>query len=555
MRLTRRIVRISFICLAIASVPALRSAAQALGSGSEHPTSKLDIYAGYGYFHPVDSTLAGYYYQDIKNPNATASIAKYFNKWVGAQVEGSYFSGNGEHKFIGTCYRTACSQSIYTAQAGPIVRFPVGPFVPFVHALGGGAKTNGAAFQNLTWGWGLTAGGGVDLVLPYWNSRFAVRAIQADFQHDHTNYGPVGTAPGGPANSTGGIGNLSGIKLSAGLVVRFGQEVEVSNIKFGCSASPVTIFPGDPVVVTGTVLNVNPKLKPAFTWSSNGGQITSNGASATIATADLAPGEYTVIGHVTVGRGTKHQAFCTTPFTVQAFEPPTLACAASPSTVEPGTPVEINCKGKSPQNRPLTYSGTTTGGQLTMNGSSGVLSTAGLSPGTVTVNCSAVDDLAQTAKCAVVIAITEPPHPEPKPAQQLCTLSFVRDKRRPVRVDNEAKGCLDDIALTLNSQSDAKLVMVGNAAKGEKITAAEERALNASQYLTQEKGIDPSRISVRTGTAGDKSVTNTLVPAGATFDGTGTNDFDAKKVVRRGQAYGIAHPKAVVHKRKPVDTP
>ena len=186
-----------------------------------------------------------------------------------------------------------------------------------------------------------------------------------------------------------------------------------------------------------------------------------------------------------------------------------------------------------------------------MNGSSGVLSTAGLSPGTVTVNCSAVDDLAQTAKCAVVIAITEPPHPEPKPAQQLCTLNFVRDKRRPVRVDNEAKGCLDDIALTLNSQSDAKLVMVGNAAKGEKITAAEERALNARQYLTQEKGIDPSRISVRTGNAGDKSVTNTLVPAGATFTETGTNDFDAKKVVRRGQAYGIPHPKTVVHKKKP----
>ena len=67
MRFTRRIVRISLICLAVASVPTLRSAAQALGSGSEHPTSKLDIYAGYGFFHPVDSTLAGYYYQDIKN--------------------------------------------------------------------------------------------------------------------------------------------------------------------------------------------------------------------------------------------------------------------------------------------------------------------------------------------------------------------------------------------------------------------------------------------------------------------------------------------------------
>jgi hypothetical protein len=112
-----------------------------------------------------------------------------------------------------------------------------------------------------------------------------------------------------------------------------------------------------------------------------------------------------------------------------------------------------------------------------------------------------------------------------------------------MRVDNEAKGCLDDIALTLNQQSDAKLVIVGNYSPREKVTAGEERALNASQYLTHEKGIDPSRISVRTGSAHDKTVTNTLVPAGATFDTTGTDDFNATKVVRHGQAYGISHKK------------
>ena len=139
-------------------------------------------------------------------------------------------------------------------------------------------------------------------------------------------------------------------------------------MKFGCSASPAVIFPGDPVVVTGSALNLSPKSKPVYSWSSNGGTITSNGPTATVATADLAPGEYTVIGHITDGRGTQRQAFCTTPFTVQAYEPPTLACAASPSTVYPGDPVEINCKGKSPQSRPLSYTATSTGGTLTMNG-------------------------------------------------------------------------------------------------------------------------------------------------------------------------------------------
>ena len=549
MRFTSRQVRFSLLCLAIASAPTLRGVAQALGSGSEHPTSKLDIYAGYGFFHPVNSSVAGYNYQDIKNINTTASISAYFNRYLGAQLEGEYFSGNAEHKIYGatSCTSTRCSQLIYTGEAGPVVRFPIGPFVPFVHALGGGARLNGPAFQNLSWGWGITGGGGLDLVLPYWNSRFAVRAVQADFEHDHVNYGTPGPATGALANSTGGIGNLNGIKLSAGLVVRFGQEAPPPAMKFGCSASPTSIYPGDPVVVTGTALNLGKNSKPIYSWSTNGGTITSNGATATVATADLAPGEYTVIGHVTVGRGTKHQAFCTTPFTVQAYVPPVVACTAAPSTVEAGTdtPVEINCKGKSQQSRPLSYTATTTAGTLTMNGSTGVLSTAGLSEGPVTVTCAVVDDLAQTAKCQVVIAITPkviPPKPDPI---QLCTLDFTLDKRRPLRVDNRAKACLDDVAQSLVTHSDGTLIMVGYYAEGEKDTAAMQRVLNAKQYLTQEKGIEGSRITLRIGIdPKDKSVTNTeVLPISKKFDETGTREFDADKVVRHGQAYGIKHPR------------
>ena len=548
MRFTRRLARISLICLAIASAPTLRGVAQALGSGSEQPTSKLEIYAGYGFFHPFSGTVNGYNYQDVKNPNATASISKYFNRYLGAQVEGAYFSGNGEHASIGPCFKTNCSQSIYTAEAGPVARFPIGPFVPFVHALGGGARMNGPAFQNMTWGWGVTGGGGVDLVLPYWNSRFAVRAIQADYQHEHVNYGAVGTPVGDPANSTGGIANLNNLKLSAGLVVRFGQESAPVAMKFGCSASPAVIFPGDPVVVTGNALNLNRKSKPVYSWSSNGGTITSNGATATVATADLAPGEYTVIGHITDGRGTQRQAFCTTPFTVQGYEPPTLACAASPSTVYPGDPVEVDCKGKSPQSRPLSYTATTTGGTLTMNGSTGVLSTAGLSQGPVTVSCTTVDDLAQTAKCQVVIAVMKKEPPPVPVTSPLCTVSFARDKARPMRVDNEAKACLDDIAQTLVIHSDAKLVIVGNfIPPSEKVTAAEERALNVEQYLTHEKGIDATRITVLTGDAHAKTVTDTLVPVGAAFDTKGTEPFNAKAVKRHGQAYGLSRRKKAKH--------
>jgi hypothetical protein len=110
-------------------------------------------------------------------------------------------------------------------------------------------------------------------------------------------------------------------------------------------------------------------------------------------------------------------------------------------------------------------------------------------------------------------------------------VSFERDKVRATRVDNEAKACLDDVALSLQRSSDAKLALVGNEdgkekkiddkiaaskAKKKKPSFSSERAVNTKDYLVTEKGIDPSRIMVYTGTDDAKTVTTTLVPAGAT---------------------------------------
>jgi hypothetical protein len=114
-------------------------------------------------------------------------------------------------------------------------------------------------------------------------------------------------------------------------------------------------------------------------------------------------------------------------------------------------------------------------------------------------------------------------------------------------VDNEAKACLDDIALNAQRQPDAKLVVVGEGLPDEqappvkhgKKKAAEvpenlaaERAVNTKAYLAGEKGIDPSRISVRTGSQAGKEAENYLVPAGANFDNdvAGTSPVDESVV-------------------------
>jgi hypothetical protein len=83
--------------------------------------------------------------------------------------------------------------------------------------------------------------------------------------------------------------------------------------------------------------------------------------------------------------------------------------------------------------------------------------------------------------------------------------------------------------------------VVGNATSDEKAPPkkgqkkkptdlAAERAVNVKDYLVTEKGIDASRISVYTGTDDAKTVTSTLVPAGATLSTTGLTPVDESAV-------------------------
>jgi len=109
----------------------------------------------------------------------------------------------------------------------------------------------------------------------------------------------------------------------------------------------------------------------------------------------------------------------------------------------------------------------------------------------------------------------------------LCAISFDRDRRRPERVDNEAKGCLDDVALQMQRESAGRLVIVGNYSSDEKPKAGAERSLNARQYLTEEKGIDAGRIDVRVGTASGRTASDVFVPSGATYSDDTTTPVDA----------------------------
>jgi outer membrane protein OmpA-like peptidoglycan-associated protein len=148
------------------------------------------------------------------------------------------------------------------------------------------------------------------------------------------------------------------------------------------------------------------------------------------------------------------------------------------------------------------------------------------------------------------VTVIAPPAPPAPQSQTLCSISFDRDTKRPTRVDNEGKACLDDLALSLQRDTTATLDVVGNAASSEKEgpQKAAERAVNTKDYLVKEKGIDPSRVAVFTGTDDAKTVTDTLVPQGATPVSATPVDETAVKPIPR-KALAAEHHKKHHHKK------
>jgi hypothetical protein len=504
--------------------------------------SRVDVFMGYSYFGAHGQLKPfGLPYSSV-DEGAIGSGAYYFNKYVG--LEGAFIANpDGQN------------DGLYGAYAGPIFRAPMQNFTLFAHGLAGAVKMAGpnsdvpAQFEHEPYQWGpsLMVGGGMDYALPFFHNRFGLRLFEADYRYIHEDYGPAGTIPTG--GNLGGRANIGAAELSTGILMHFGNILPPPQVTYTCSvtAPTGTVYPGDPVTVTGTAANLDPKRTATYGWTAEGGaKVSGTSNVAAIDTAGLAPGTYAVKGHVEYGKKPYAMADCSVPVTISAPLPPTVGCSANPSTVKPGDSSTITANGVSPENYAITYSYSATAGTISGNTSTATLSTSGAAPGTITVTCNAVDSKGMTASQQTTVTV-EAPQAAPAPmTQALCTINFERDKRRPTRVDNEAKACLDDIALTAQRQADAKLAITGNAApvkvmgkstpKKEEMAAKEtskyaaERAVNEKAYLVGEKGIDASRITVYTGTAGTDSSATILIPAGANLDSTGMTPVDESSV-------------------------
>ncbi len=489
--------------------------------------SRVDVFLGYSYYGAHGMVKpAGIAYSSV-DYGGTLSGAYYFNKYFGMEV-------------ALVAHPDGRNDQLYTGSAGPIFRAHMQNYTLFAHANAGGVYIGGpnnndetggptpVYYNNNQWGPTLAVGGGMDYDLPFFNNRFSLRLFQADYRYVHADFGP-----GNGATPIGGRANIGAAELSTGIVTHFGSIVPPPPVTYSCAVSPANAYPGDPITVTGTPSNLNPKKTPTYTWSADGGTISGTSSTATIDTKSAAPGTYTIKGHISEGNKPGEMTDCTASYTIKAFEPPTISCSASPSSVNPGDSSTVTASATSPQNRPLTYSYSSTAGSISGTSSTATLTTAGAAPGTITVTCNVVDDKGQTASSTTTVSVAAPVVPKVS-TSNLCSINFDRDKRRPARVNNEAKACLDDIALNLQRTSDAKVAVVGNAAGTEKMgpKLAAERAVNTKAYLVKEKGIDSSRISVYTGTTDGKTVNTTLIPAGATLDSGSMTPVDESAAMK-----------------------
>jgi outer membrane protein OmpA-like peptidoglycan-associated protein len=299
-------------------------------------------------------------------------------------------------------------------------------------------------------------------------------------------------------------------------------------VSSSCSASPSEVTEGEPVTVTATGANFNPKHTVTYGWTSNGGKLdTANAQSAHIDTTGVAAGSYAANGTVTDAKMKKGgTATCSANYTVKAkpMNPPQVSCSANPSTVQGGSPSTVTASATSPDNSQITgYSYSASAGQVSGTGTTATLDTAGLQGGPVTVTVTATDarNLTGTGSCTVSVEVPPPP----PGCSKLNTINFP-DQKRPWRVDNTAKAILDDVATRLKSDPNAKVVivgyadgekapMVGTGKKRHQMDLAAQRAVNAKAYLVQQQGVDPSRVDVKTGTGQSGAANIIWVPQGA----------------------------------------
>ena len=401
----------------------------------------------------------------------------------------------------------------YDLARGSMISYLFGPrlnlrkfdyFVPFGEFLAGSVRGNGqitgAAEQNA---FALAAGGGVDMVLA---KNVAWRVAQLDY---------FMTTLSGPA--VGATARQNSFRAATGLVLRFGipnpPPPPNHSPVAACSVSPASVFAGSGDSVAVHVNASDPDNDPmTYTYTATGGAVEGRGPEARWNSSGVAAGSYTVNVKVDDGKG--GSASCAADIKVEEKpnHPPTASLSVERSPILPGERTGITCSGSDPDNDPLTYSYTATGGQIVGSGSNVQFDSTGLKPGSYRVKCSVNDGRGGAADASGSVEVKQPP--EPPLVKQLEAKLALHSIYFPTALPSVAKpmsGLLASQQVTLDAlasdykqylayKPDAKLILEGHAdvrgARDYNVKLSERRVERTKSYLV-EKGVPADHLETR----------------------------------------------------------
>ena len=323
-----------------------------------------------------------------------------------------------------------------------------------------------------------------------------------------------------------------------------------------CSAQPTEVWSGDPVRVTATGANFNPKHTVTYGWTGNGGKLSGVDAqTATVDTTGMVPGSYSAVATITDPKEKKNNsATCTASFSIKQPHPPEVSCSANPTTIAIGEPSTITMTATDPQGWPMTYRWSATGGQLSGSGTSATVTATNADAGnTITVTGTATDARANlSGTCTASVSV---------PAVASCVsiqdwgeCTFEKNPKKPWRVDNDCKDTLDKLALRVQQMPNGKLDVVGYTNQEESVNVQQlgsQRSVNVKYYLTTDgpTKVDAARVQPRQGGAKGQATHFYFVPegnlcGGQLEEGTTVDETQVQPQSRNAPAPTKKHKKA-----------
>ncbi|HZL67112.1 MAG TPA: hypothetical protein VFC29_07250, partial [Candidatus Limnocylindrales bacterium] len=477
---TRRALTLIAIACALSSLGTLAPA--------QNPSPKDEVFGGYSWLAPNGWGDLDYKINDIPK-GFDASNTYYFS---GAHNIGLLMDGSGHFNGAttpGNPFTSNDKTGVGYALFGIQYKYHTNSLSPFVRGFVGTANISPDCCHDTEWSFAAGGGGGLDLRV---KPRFSIRLVQADYIYSNYSHIFPSTHPT----------QWNSVRLAAGVVINFGNYYAPA-LAATCSAQPTEVIEGEPITVTATGTNFNPKHTVTYAWTTNGGKLdTANAQSAKIDTTGVAAGAYTANATLTDAKMRKmNSAKCSAPFTVKAkpMNPPEVTCSANPTTVRAGTPSTITANATSPDPGVTisSYSYLASAGTISGTGTTATLDTTGAPAGPINVSVTATDSRGLTNAQPCVATVTVEGKPELPQVSARTPIQFIprpKQKYIPWRVDNEAKAILDDDASALKNDPNAKLVIVGYAdgepqpkigmgKKKHAMDLAAQRAVNAKAYL------------------------------------------------------------------------